>query len=370
MVSIARKNLFYDRTRFIITVAGVAFVIGLILFVQGMLLGTMRQTTRYVDHTDADVWVAEEGEDFYGFSKIPNPLIEVVSNVEGVQSVDTILLHPHSFVRDGQLSGQFDLIGYNVASGVGGPWEIREGTTVAGDDELVLDYWYAREQGLQIGDTILVRNPNEGSELPLQIVGLSEGTYSLRADYGFATYATAVRLFPIKDRTGFILLHTDDPQGAAERVSALGGLDAYTQGEMRSTIIAYWGKVMGMGMGAVSLATFIVGMVIVGLTLYTAVMEKTREYGVLKAIGATNRYLYRVIAEQSLIVALIGFLGGVVLSQIFYRLFLLVIPKMELLMHGYLLAGLAVLTVVMCLAASLLAIRQMTRIDPLIVFRA
>lgn len=370
MVSIARKNLFYNRTRFVITVAGVAFVIGLILFSAGMLLGTIRQATCYVDHTDADVWVTEEGEDFYGFSKIPNSFIEVVSNVEGVQSADTILLHPNNFVRDGQLSEQFELIGYNVASGVGGPWEIREGTTVARDNELVLDYWYAREQGLQVGDAILVRNPNEGGEMSLRIVGLSEGTHSLRADYGFASYATAVHLSPIEGYTGFILLHTDDPQGVTERVNALDGLDAYTRDEIKGSITAYWGKVMGMGMGVTSLLTFIVGMVLVGLTLYTAVLEKTREYGVLKAIGATNRYLYRIIAEQAVIVALSGFLGGVVLSQIFYRLFLLAMPKMELQMHGYLLAGVAVLTVVMCLAASFLAIRQMTKIDPLIVFQS
>ncbi len=45
----------------------------------------------------------------------------------------------------------------------------------------------------------------------------------------------------------------------------------------------------------------VVGLSVAGLTIYTATVEKSREYGILKAEGSTNRFLYRVVIEQSLV---------------------------------------------------------------------
>ena len=60
----------------------------------------------------------------------------------------------------------------------------------------------------------------------------------------------------------------------------------------------------------VLIVAFVVGLAVAGLTIYTATVEKSREYGILKAEGFTNPYLYRVVFEQSMVTGVLGFLVG------------------------------------------------------------
>jgi putative ABC transport system permease protein len=55
---------------------------------------------------------------------------------------------------------------------------------------------------------------------------------------------------------------------------------------------------------------FVGGVAVIGLTIYTATMEKSREYGVLKALGASNGRLYRIVSHQALISGVLGYILG------------------------------------------------------------
>jgi len=112
----------------------------------------------------------------------------------------------------------------------------------------------------------------------------------------------------------------------------------------------------------------VVGVVVVAQTIYATTMDHLRDYGTLKAIGATNRYLYGVIIQQALISAVIGYALGMTASWFVVRASeqggaaILLPPQLAVGMFG--------LTMAMCVAAAVVSISKVTRLDPAMVFRA
>jgi len=108
--------------------------------------------------------------------------------------------------------------------------------------------------------------------------------------------------------------------------------------------------------------------VVVAQTIYATTMDHIREYGTLKAIGATNRHLYGVIVLQAVISAAIGYALGMTVSWFVVRgsekggAAILLPPEMA--------GGMLGLTVVMCVVAALVSIKKVTRLEPAIVFKA
>ncbi|MGH9279947.1 MAG: ABC transporter permease, partial [Acidimicrobiales bacterium] len=118
------------------------------------------------------------------------------------------------------------------------------------------------------------------------------------------------------------------------------------------------------------LVAFVVGTTIIGLIIYTATLEKKKEYGVLKAIGFSNRRLYQVVFQQALLAAIAGFVVGALLSLVLgsglerlVPLFVTDIGWGDIAFAG---AG----ALVMAVLASFIPARPITRLDPAEVFRA
>jgi putative ABC transport system permease protein len=131
----------------------------------------------------------------------------------------------------------------------------------------------------------------------------------------------------------------------------------------------YW--VIGTGAGITVLAAaalaIIVGVVIVAQTIYSATVDHIREYGTLKAMGATNLYLYKIIITQALVSGLISFVIGIGVSLIISRISME--GTLAIIVNWQLILALFVLTILMCCGSSVVAIRKATTIDPAMVFK-
>ncbi|MEZ5288875.1 MAG: FtsX-like permease family protein [Vicinamibacterales bacterium] len=110
----------------------------------------------------------------------------------------------------------------------------------------------------------------------------------------------------------------------------------------------------------------LVGVVVVAQTIYAATVDHLREHGTLKAMGATNAYLYRVILQQAAWSALGGYGAGITSR---WRCRAQACGNHRHHLEPPLTAALFVLTFVMCLAASVVSINKVTRIDPAMVFK-
>ena len=124
----------------------------------------------------------------------------------------------------------------------------------------------------------------------------------------------------------------------------------------------------GVALLAVALMGVVIGTVIVANTIYTSTTEHLKEFGTLKAIGASNWDLYAIIIEQALINSVIGFAVGMAVSYLVIQV--MKRGHLPILLPPPVLVGIFVLTVMMCLWSSVLSISKVTRIDPALVFKS
>jgi len=145
--------------------------------------------------------------------------------------------------------------------------------------------------------------------------------------------------------------------------------DVHTKEEWAGRSRAYWivSTGLGMNMGITVFLGVLVGIVVVAETLYTSAVEHVKEFGTVKALGGSNWNIYRILGEQAVIAAVVGFAFGGALS-------LLMRPLMAKLYLNVLVSpGFAAAvfagTVAMCLGAAMLSFRRVAGIDPALVFR-
>ena len=146
-------------------------------------------------------------------------------------------------------------------------------------------------------------------------------------------------------------------------------MTAYDAPEFSARARRYWSERTGVGVGffLTAMMGVIVGLVVVGQILYNGTLEHIREYGTMKAMGAENAAIVRVILYQALISAALGLiLGGVMalLARTGLRA-----ANLNVVLSPGLLLGTALLTAVMCSLAALLSILKVLRLDPADVFK-
>jgi putative ABC transport system permease protein len=110
----------------------------------------------------------------------------------------------------------------------------------------------------------------------------------------------------------------------------------------------------------------IVGVVVVTQTIYAATIDHIREFGTLKAMGASNFYIYKIILKQAVISAVIGYAIGIVVAMIAIRI---AGDSAPIKLPVEVAIGMFFLTLFMCCLAALVSINKVTRIDPAMVFK-
>ena len=362
---LARRNLFRDRTRFALSVLGVAVSVGLILLLAGYRSGVYQQSTAYLDNTPGSVVVAERGiRDFLGTASVLPPGVEEAARRSA--DVDRVIPVVSQFVifeRHARKDGFF-LIGYEPEAG-GGPWRLVSGREPAADDELVIDRVTAEEHEIAIGDQLRVL------DRVMAVVGLSDETTFWAGSMAFARVTTLESLLRAPGLRSFLLV---SPVAGVSSAALVDRLDlAGSEVLLKSEVIAndrqLMARVYDAPIGLMVGIAFFVGVLVVGLVIYTATIERRREYGAVKAIGARNRTLYRVVTTQALIAAAAGGLAGVALAygggaalMAWRPAFMVAIEPMAV---GVVLAS----SLGMALLAALIPARAIAGLEPAEVFR-
>ena len=150
--------------------------------------------------------------------------------------------------------------------------------------------------------------------------------------------------------------------------ASLSDVEVLTTDEFRRRSRSFW--LFGTGAGAAlfagALLGIIVGTVIVAQTLYSSTKDHLNEFATLRAIGSSSRYIHKVIIWQALLNAVIGFSIAAGIGWLLVKT--TADAALPIIMTPELTFGLFVLTVLMCAVSAIAAIRQVTRIDPAMVF--
>jgi len=307
---LARRNLLTDPVRFLLSVLSVAVSIALILLLAGYRSGVYAQTSAYLDNTPGSVVVAERGiRDFLGTnSALPPGAAETVRRAPGVERVIPVVSQFVIFELHGRKDG-FLLIGYDPAVG-GGPWKLVAGREPTSDGELVIDRTTALQQDVAIGDPITLLDRQA------TVVGLSDETTFWAGSIAFARIGTLQALLRTSNLESFLLVSptTGTSAEALRDRLAVPGMEALLKSDVIANDRKLMARVYDAPIGLMVAIAFIVGVLVVGLVIYTATIERRREYGALKAIGARNAVLYGTVTIQALIAGVVGSAIGVGLA--------------------------------------------------------
>ena len=374
MVSLARKNLFHDRVRFAVALLGIQFAVVLMTLQIGFFLKFMTNASVLIDHIEADIWItAKNLKNFdFGLPFSEQKLYEA-RRVPGVLWAEKFLMGFSYWKMPDGGQETIQVIGFDPETRIGAPWDIVEGNLddVKSFTQIFIDEADRERLGFpRVGDEVEIIGHKA------RIAGITRGAKSfVGSPFVFTSFKNALKLsFIPPGQTVYILVKVA-PGYTVEEVKehlarTLTGVDVYTKREFSWKSRRYWLLVTGAGIALLSTALLglLVGTVIVGQTIYASTMEHLKEFGTLKALGASNADLYRIILAQALIMAVIGYATGMLLA----RAFLIVARRAGL--EAYLplevLAGIFGLTLLMCIGASILSIYKVTKLDPALVFRS
>jgi putative ABC transport system permease protein len=373
MIRVGWKNLVGDRSRMAISLLGVMVAVILMLIQSGIYLGFVSSASAVIDHCSADLWIVpKETVNFESAGPFPERDLLAVKGTPGVAWVHP-LIHTFGYLKLPDGAGRWaQIIGFDAASGVGGPWDMVQGrfSDLGKPGAYIVDESSLSQlQGLGLGDTL------ENFDQRMEIVGICRGakTYTTYPIL-FTSFRTAQRQTPMfDDWTNFMVAKVDrgaSPEDVMDRLDRLERFDVYSRQQFSQKTRTYWATRtgVGIGIGLTILLGFLVGLVIVGQTMYASTVEKIREYATLKALGATRLQVGSVIWTQAVILGVAGYgVGSAVacLARMAY--------SGEAVAVRFTPGQFAVMfaaTMAMCLGASMISVGRVQRVAPATVFRS
>lgn len=374
MFYVALRILLYDKIRSFITLIGVIFAVSLIFAQLGIYFGLMETSSVIIDHTPGDIWITSKNSKNFDFSQ-PFPeyiYYHVISN-EGVQWAEKLIIGWGIIKQKEGGTEQVEIVGYNPDTGIGGPWEMKIGDARAvknGNFAIVDKSAMRRLRKIEVGEyrDVLWRR--------LQIVGISEGVKSFTtAPIIFTSYHIAQNLVNWigPDNTSFIIAKALPGYSINQVIqnlkNRLNGVDVYSKDAFSRKTRLYWTIETGVGYAFLItiIISFLVGILIVGQTIYNSTVEHIKEFGTLKALGAENLDVYKIIFAQAFIIALLGYLISMIITLFSVKLYEAI--DMVMVVNWWTNLLVFFLTFLMCFSSAYISIRKIRRIDPAILFR-
>ncbi len=375
MSLLARRNLFHDKVRFAVTLTGIVFALVLIIIQLGLFWGFTTTTSNNIDHSKADIWVVFHGVGYFdtGRNFSERKYYQVLAT-PGVAQAEKYMQGFANWKRpDGRVEN-VQIIGFHPGGGLGEPWNVVKGSVwdVMEEDGVLVDELYQDKLGVaRVGDRV------EIGDHRARVVGFTKGIRSFTTSpFVYAKFKNSLDYTKRESKEGstaYVLVKAAAgvrPRVLRDRLrQRLTDVDVYTTEEFSQKTRFYWMFTTGAGMAVLTAALMglIVGVAVVAQTIYAATMDHIREYGTLKAMGATNRYLYRVLIEQAVMSGVLGY--GVAMMVAHFIVKASEKGGAVILMPWSMTLGMLVLAVVMCIGAAMVSINKVTRIDPAMVFR-
>jgi putative ABC transport system permease protein len=304
------SNLVYRPLRSIISVIAVALEVTLILLIVGFALGTLNDSKARQKGIGADVMVKPPGSsNFLAFSSAP----------VSVKVGDILLKQPHVTVVSPmvlQTTNNIEVLyGIDVPTfeAMGGPLRYLEGHGFQQPYDMIVDEYYAASHKLHAGDKVRVLDHD------FHVSGIiPQGRGSRR----FIPIATLQDLTGAENKATMFYVKLDDPKNAdavAQQIKTIPGMENYNTmsiGEWLALMSADNIPPLAMFIHIVIGIAMVIGFIVIFQSMYTAVLERTREIGILKSMGASKMFIVRIILRETLLLAVAGIIAGIGISLI------------------------------------------------------
>ncbi len=311
MDNLIRSNIRQRPVRTLVSVAGVALGVSLVMLFTGLARGMSSDLKRRASNLRAEIIFTRPGSMQLTSStaNLSTKYAELLSNIEGVGEALPVIVHLFSGNR-----------GFGLERIEGIEWEpfarmnniqLVAGRAPEAMDEVVIDVTKARNNSLSVGDTLRLIG-----DKPYRVVGIYSPESTARVKMSLAAMQEAL---DAQGKCTFIMIKVregTDKTIVAQRIAEQlrGNKIQFTEDVFVSPeqSIPYLGVFLRVLVGLAA----IVSALVVMLAMYTTITERTREIGILKALGASRGYIISLIEKEAILISVIGLIAGFLMSFI------------------------------------------------------
>lgn len=319
------QNALHRRVRTVITVIAVAVEVTLVIIVVGLTSGLLLESAKRTEGVGADIMVQPPSASvFMAFSGAPMPISIAgrLEQLEYVQAVAPVLVQFNS------VNGLDIVYGIQPDSfrAVSGGFSFLRGTELKDPDDILVDDVYAQAKKIKVGQTLHIL------EHDFHVAGIVEHGKGARL---FVWMSTLQEMSGAHDKASVFFIKCDRSDHTAAATDEIRGLlPRYEIRPLKDFINMYSSSNLpGLGifinvMIGIAVA---IGFLVTFLSMYTTIVERTREIGVLKSLGASKTYIVEIILSETTLLCLAGAVTGVGLSFLVRFVFLRIFPSLTIL---------------------------------------
>jgi len=323
------RNLLHRPMRTLIGAMGIGVEVALVVLIVGLTSGLLTETAKRIEGIGADIMLQARNTSYllaFGGAPMPIKIADKLKEMKYVRSVAPALL-------------QFNTSGIEVVYGidpesfrdVSGGFVFLSGHDFEGPDDILVDDIAAKTKKVQPGDTFRIFDHD------WHVAGIVEHGKGSRL---FVPLATLQELVGAREKASVFFVkctrpeHTDDVMEEMRRPENFSG---YTIRPLRDYLSLMTStNIPGLEtfINAMILLAISIGLLVIFLTMYTTVIERTRDIGVLKSLGADHWFVVRALLSESAALCLFGVLIGIGLSYLVRAGFVWKFPALTILITG------------------------------------
>jgi putative ABC transport system permease protein len=303
-------NLVHRPFRTIISIVAVSVEVTLILLIVGLSIGMLTDTKNRQVGIGADIMVQPPGSSLLmGVSGAPVS-IKVADRLRKLDHVVAVA----PVVTQLSTAGNLEVVdGIDLASfeAMGGPFHYLSGGGFQQPNDMLIDDFVASSKKLKVGDSIEMLNHT------FRVSGIVEHGKGARK---FLEIGTLQDIIGAQGKASIFYVKLDDPNNADAVVAAIKsipGMEQYGVHSLKEYLsLMSSSSIPGLStfINVVIGISMIIGFIVIFQAMYAAVMERTREIGILKSLGAGKLYIINVILRETLLISIGGIILGIAIS--------------------------------------------------------
>ena len=287
-----------------LSILAISISVTMVLTLVGLSRGVLHDQAARTTKIGADILIRPPGSSLLSFDMaMPVGVLKKVQEQPHIAAATGVLVQGTGFLTT--LTG-IDLDSFNRLSG---GFHFLTGRAFEKPDDLIVDQFYANQHKLRVGDVVSVANR------PWHVSGIVEPGMLARM---FVQMSVLQELYSSPNKLSVIYVKLDDHQRTNTEIDTLKTIlkdyQIYSMEEYTSLFTENSVPLLkGFTVVIIALGV-LVGFLFVFLSMYTAVLERTREIGILKALGASPMYVLNVLIRETLVLAMAGSVAGILLS--------------------------------------------------------
>jgi putative ABC transport system permease protein len=322
------QNVLHRPLRTFITVLAVAVEVTLVIIVVGLTSGLLQESAKRTEGVGADEMLQPPSASvFMAFSGAPMPITigDKIAQLEYVQAVAPVLTQFNS------VNGLDLVFGIEPQSfkTVSGGFAFHDGRDLQDANDILVDDIYAQAKHVKVGSNLHIL------EHDFHVAGIVEHGKGARL---FVLMSTLQEMSGAHDKASVFFVkndRSDHTPAVMDEIHSL--LPTYTIRPLKDFVSLMTSSNLP-GLGAfinvmIGIAVAI-GFLVIFLSMYTTVIERTREIGVLKSLGASKLYIVEIILSETTLLCVAGAFAGIALSYAARAIFLKLFPALSILMTG------------------------------------